>query len=189
MKYCARCGQQIDDETRFCNHCGKAVQNGEAPFIQPQSLSSNNRNKKTVWVIMGILSALIIFVFISRINDTPSRDDNPISNLVSSAGTSLTSNTPEDVTLAFMQAAYRKDIKAATSLCCYEDEGETLTGMALLAMTEMSSDYQIRHRPVKCGIESQSSTTAEVNVYDEKQKRFATVGCKKINGKWRVKNL
>lgn len=192
MKYCSQCGRQMLDEARYCEACGKAVINDTNSIhpgefqVKTGAASVKANNKKTAIVILAVLGIILLIFCLLKDKDSPSGND-PLTSIVSSVKTSNSvSNTPEEVTLAYMQAVYHGDRKTAAPLCYREDQADILFGLAYAALTDLSSDHKIRHRPTRCRLVSKSSTSAHVNVYDEKNECFCTVELDNINGKWRV---
>lgn len=191
MMYCRQCGQQMPDEDRFCTNCGNSSSDGPenaATPIQPAAnlnkTASGKENKTLIITVVSVLCVILLLVFLTRDKESTSSNSSLISSFTSTVSSTTAPSSPEDVTMAFMQAAYRKDLKALTSVCYDKDEAEALGALAIGAMTDLSSDHKIRHRPTKCKLISKSSNKAQVNVYDQNDECFCTVKLDKANGKW-----
>ena len=70
MKYCRFCGMQIEDDAKFCPHCGNSTEENSMPT---RSYDTNTQNTSTSgsnyhWaavcaLIFGILGGWLAFVF------------------------------------------------------------------------------------------------------------------------------
>lgn len=189
--FCRQCGQQMPDEDRFCNNCGHSSSEGPENAAPPARLdatlnktASGKENKTVIITVVSVLCVLLLLVFLTRDKDSADNNSSLISSFTTAVSSTTTPSSPEDVTMAFMQAAYRKDLTALTLVCSDKDEAEALGALAIGAMTDLSTDHKIRHRPTKCKSISKSSSRAEVNVYDQNNECFCTVTLHKENGKW-----
>ncbi len=65
MKYCSKCGQQIEDEAVVCIHCGRAVEGATMPVpnaFQPQRAEDG---ASVWWALLGFfvpLAGLILYL-------------------------------------------------------------------------------------------------------------------------------
>lgn len=178
MKYCSQCGIQMEYEARYCNKCGRSAMdenlNTNPSAIQSKSVNAatGKSNKKVaILVIAAVCGVMLIMSLMGQGNFLP---------------VTAMANTPEAVTEAFMEAVIDKDLEAATPLCYREDQASMLCGLAFAALTDLSSDYKIRHRPVSYRLIHKSAESASVNVYDENKECFCTVELDNIDGNWRV---
>lgn len=68
MKYCSKCGQQIEDEAVVCIHCGRAVEGATAPAFnafQPQPTKKAEDGPSVWWALLGFfvpLAGLILYI-------------------------------------------------------------------------------------------------------------------------------
>lgn len=71
--YCKKCGNKIDDESRYCDVCGVKVENpnNKFNFVDGNELDSlvntdvgrdNLTNKKLVVILCGLLAVLLTLV-------------------------------------------------------------------------------------------------------------------------------
>jgi len=174
--FCAKCGNEIIENERFCNQCGNSTAGEETPGLTAASglpLAVATKAKKTnpILIVALIMGGLLLVFMLSK---------------GSFGGTLGTSNTPEGVTRVFMEAVVRGDTRAAANLCNKNDETNLIVGAAILQLTDFSSDYKIRHKPVTYKTTKQTDTKAKVTVYDEKSKAICTLELSNINGKWYI---
>lgn len=173
--YCTKCGSEIIGNERFCNQCGTSI-DGKGSGLAAESglpLTVAAKSKKInpmLVVALAIGGVLLVLLFLKG----------------SSGVTFGTSNTPEGVTKAFMEAIVRGDKQAATNLCYEKDEAYYIVGAAILQLCDLSSDYKIRHKPVSYITSQQTDTKARIVVYDEKRSAICTVELSNINGKWYI---
>lgn len=195
--YCRKCGQQMpDEEARFCTNCGHSSGNGPENAVPPvrtdirlNNTASGKDNKAVIITIVSVLCVILLLVFVTRDKASTSSNSSLLSSFTSAVSSTTTLSSPEDVTMAFMQAAYRKDLEDLTPLCYRKDQAELLGGLAIGALTDLSSDMKIRHKPTSCKLVKKTSTRAEVEVYDQNHKVFCLVKLDKIDGNWRVAYL
>ena len=87
MKYCAKCGTPMSDDTMVCPKCHPEI-NNQPPQIPSQSTSSINSSSKIVPliltnVIVSVLTLIAIIIMYFNppsINSTTSNNDNSNSN-------------------------------------------------------------------------------------------------------------
>ena len=53
MKYCRKCGKELDDKTSFCPSCGTQIS-------ENSNLNENNDNKKIIIILGAVLAAIVI---------------------------------------------------------------------------------------------------------------------------------
>ena len=63
--YCSKCGNQIDNDSKFCSSCGNDVFDEN---IKQQS-DSNLNDLKHIKIILGIILAIIVIVLSALIYD------------------------------------------------------------------------------------------------------------------------
>lgn len=72
--FCDRCGQQIDDESRFCRHCGKSWRQPAPPVVAAPAVSVQPRTRNTRNLGKGIIAACILLMAGALIVGTGSRE-------------------------------------------------------------------------------------------------------------------
>lgn len=74
--YCKYCGKQIDDDSKFCNLCGKSllehVENNSVIPQETKNIECSAKKKKFSFIgaITGLLSSLILFVVLAVFSNT-----------------------------------------------------------------------------------------------------------------------
>ncbi|HWP97936.1 MAG TPA: zinc-ribbon domain-containing protein [Syntrophomonadaceae bacterium] len=174
--YCSKCGSEIIQNQKFCNQCGNSIDGEGTPELTAESglpLTIATKTKKTNPILiaaLGIGGLLLVLLF-----------------LKGSFGVTLgTSNTPEGVTKAFMEAIVRGDKQTAINLCYEKDNASLIVGAAILQLCNFSSDYKIRYKPVSYKTTKQTDSKAKIVVYDGKNYAICGVELTKIKGKWYV---
>lgn len=84
MKFCSRCGNQLEDEMQFCNKCGEKVEKSSNQYVESNSekylkelLRMKERNKNILITIITIVLVIGFIAFIANktSNDVKFRDD------------------------------------------------------------------------------------------------------------------
>ena len=69
--YCKYCGNQIDDNSKFCNSCGKLlVEQVENGSVKSNKCSAKKKKFSFIGTIAGLLSSLILFVVLTVFSTT-----------------------------------------------------------------------------------------------------------------------
>lgn len=106
MKYCSQCGEQHQDDVRFCVKCGTPFSNiptasQQMPYTPPAQPTSESSNKKIIAFIAGIAGlfvvgiAIVLIVFFSNRTTTDVLADTP-----TPAPESTTAPTPTPIPAA-----------------------------------------------------------------------------------------
>ena len=68
MRYCSYCGMQLNDEDRFCPHCGKEVVNQAAvqPYADTNAIYTNHDSKEKKGET-GLQTAAKVFMVIGTV--------------------------------------------------------------------------------------------------------------------------
>ncbi len=78
MKYCSKCGKQLEDYVKFCNNCGAPVQTQNTPPVQNNYSSGggekDGNGKKTIILlavalaVVVVVCAVVLIVFVMKNN-------------------------------------------------------------------------------------------------------------------------
>lgn len=96
--YCKKCGQEIPDNTKFCNYCG-ADQGGVS--TPQQSSGNSSKNKNTIIAVIGVI--ILLFATIGFFASKPSSDNN---SKKSAGGSNYVVTTMKETTTRAANPAY-----------------------------------------------------------------------------------
>lgn len=71
---CPKCQQEIDDNSKFCNHCGVAVEQETSPESQEKPYDNEYNTIKIALIILCV--AIIVLITIAKISDNNSGNEN-----------------------------------------------------------------------------------------------------------------
>lgn len=71
---CTKCQQEIDDNSKFCNHCGAAVEQETSTELQEKPYDNEYNTIKIALIVLCV--AIIVLIIIAKISENNSRNEN-----------------------------------------------------------------------------------------------------------------
>lgn len=131
--YCTNCGKEIDGNSKFCQHCGKAIASAESNSSIDTTIANNptteistskSKNKKWIFAVCGVIAVVLIAIFAFGGNNSLVKDVEKI--LEDDLGSSVTIthlyyNEEKQACLVEFKTSYSTEVAAV-----YLDSGKAL---------------------------------------------------------------
>lgn len=63
--FCAKCGKEINEDSRFCTSCGCAIRRSNvSPTSGSPTVAASRRKIRTSWIVIGIVAVILIIAIL-----------------------------------------------------------------------------------------------------------------------------
>lgn len=140
--YCKNCGNQIADNSKFCNVCGAVVSEEQTQGKKPSRSSNSRKTKRKKNQIVPIICAVIIvIVFVSCVSSIGNKSKNKQDNISDASDVQESTLSAQEETVANVTEATLTPAIATDWMQYYESNGDYVIFVDAEVMHEYGNYY------------------------------------------------